>query len=165
MTEKIIWLGVIMNFVITMSIVLALCLVGMARGAEELSSEVETALKNESYLYVATQRSNGEWSNPAPIWFMYDGEAIYFTTGPETHKARRIKSGSSVRVWVGSKDGPSFDGDAQLVNDLAFVARMGEAYNEKYWLAWLGFFRPRPERVEVGRTVVVKVTPTAADDE
>ena len=32
-----------------------------------------------------------------------------------------------------------------------------EAYSRKYWIAWLGFFRPRPERVADGRTVAYRV--------
>ena len=94
---------------------------------------------------------------------MYDGEAVYFTTAPTTHKAHRIHRGSPVRVWVGKKDGPFFEGEARFVKDRAVVERMAEVYIQKYWLAWLGFFRPRPRRVSSGKTLVVKVTPVAPE--
>ena len=29
---------------------------------------------------------------------------------------------------------------------------MGDAYGDKYWIAWLGFFKPRGSRVESGKT-------------
>ena len=152
-----------MSTMLGLLIALGLCMVGVAQGADGLSSEVEAALKTENYLYVATRRLNGEWSTSAPVWFMYDGEAVYFTTAPTTHKAHRIHRGSPVRVWVGKKDGPFFEGEARFVKDRAVVERMAEVYTQKYWLAWLGFFRPRPRRVSSGKTLVVKVMPVAPE--
>ena len=138
------------------------CVVAIAHEASGFSNEVEVALKTEKHIYVATQRVNGEWSTPAPVWFMYDGEAVYLTTAPTSHKAHRIRRGSSVRVWVGKKDGPFFEGEAQFVKDQAVVERMAQAYAQKYWLAWLGLFRPRPGRIATGKTLVVKITPVAS---
>ena len=152
-----------MSTMLGLLIALGLCMVGVAQGADSLSSEVEAALKTENYIYVATRRLNGEWSTSAPVWFMYDGEAVYFTTAPTTHKAHRIHRGSPVRVWVGKKDGPFFEGEARFVKDRAVVERMAEVYTQKYWLAWLGFFRPRPRRVSSGKTLVVKVMPVAPE--
>ena len=148
-----------LNILIGIGIALGLCCVGMVQSVQALSSGAAAALKTEKEIYVATKRKSGEWSKAAPIWFMYDGEAVYFTTSPTAYKAKRIKRGSPVRVWVGSNDGPSFTGKAEIVEDSAIVARMGEAYGQKYWIAWLGLFRPRVDRVEAGKTVAVKVTP------
>lgn len=135
--------------------------VAIAHEASGFSNEVEGALKTEKHIYVATQRVNDEWSTPAPVWFMYDGEAVYLTTAPTSHKAHRIHRGSPVRVWVGKKDGPFFAGEAHFVKDPAVVERMAQAYIQKYWIAWLGLFRPRPGRVATGKTLVVKITPAA----
>ncbi len=128
-------------------------------GGNMLSDEIKAALKSESYIYVATRRANGEWSTAAPIWFMYDGEAVYFTTEPKSHKAQRIQRGSPVRIWVGRKDGPVFEGTAQFIKDTETVDHMGTVYSQKYWIAKLGLFRPRATRVTSGKTVAVKVTP------
>ena len=147
------------NILLGIGIVLGLCCVGMVHRSQALSADAKAALKTEKDIYVATKRKNGEWSNAAPIWFMYDGEALYFTTSPSAYKAKRIKRGSPVKVWVGGKDGLSFTGKAEIITDSAIVARMGEAYSQKYWVAWLGLFRPRVDRVESGKTVAVKVTP------
>ncbi len=135
-------------------------LTAIARGAEPLSPTIEKALTTESYIYVATRRANGEWSTPAPIWFCYEAGAIYFTTAPASHKARRIHRGSPLRIWVGRKDGPLVEGEAQVITDPAIIERMSAAYGQKYWIAWLGFFRPRVGRVASGKTLAVKVTPT-----
>lgn len=123
------------------------------------NTEITNALKTETYIYVATQRMNGQWSTAAPVWFMYDGEGLYFTVAPSSHKAHRIHRGSPVKIWVGKQDGPSFEAKAQFVKDGALAERMGKYYSDKYWLAWLGFARPRPARVGSGKTLLVKVTP------
>jgi general stress protein 26 len=110
------------------SLILAagLSIVGTAAGADMFTDEMTTALKTENYIYVATRRLNGQWSTAAPVWFMYDGENLYFTTAPSSHKAHRIHRGSPVKIWVGQKDGPSFEGKAQLVKDGPLAQRMGK---------------------------------------
>jgi PPOX class probable F420-dependent enzyme len=150
-----------LNFLIGIGIAVGVCCVGMAHGAPAFSTDVEAALKSEKEIYVATKRKNGEWGNAAPIWFMYDGEALYFTAGPTSYKAKRIKSGSPVKVWVGRAEGPSFTGKAEIITDSAIVTRMGEVYSQKYWIAWLGVARPQVSRVHSGKTIAVKVTPLA----
>ena len=122
--------------------------------------DVAEALRSSQYIYVATRRANGTPSMKAPVWFMFDGEAVYFTSAPGSHKARRIRRGSPVQIWVGDENGPRFDGRAELVTDPAVAERMAPAYNEKYWIAWLGLFRPRPERVRAGKTVIIRVRPS-----
>jgi PPOX class probable F420-dependent enzyme len=126
-----------------------------------LSAEVARALGEAKQIWVATRRANGTPSKAVPVWFMFDGDAIWFSTGPESHKARRIAKGSPLFVRVGRADGPPLDGRAELVRDPAAAARMAPVYDRKYWISWLGFFRPRPERVRAGKTVIVKVTPGA----
>ena len=120
---------------------------------------VADALRGAKQIYVATRRADGAQSKVVPVWFMFEGDAVYFTTGPGSHKARRIARGSPLLVWVGAPDGPHFVGRAELVRDPALAARMGPVYDRKYWISWLGFFRPRAERVRDGKTVIVKVQP------
>jgi Pyridoxamine 5'-phosphate oxidase len=151
-----------MSAILGLLMVVCFSAVGIALGVGGFTTEVEAALKTEKHIYVATRRVNGEWSTPAPVWFMYDGEAVYLTTAPSSHKAHRIRRGSPVRVWVDKKDGPFFEGDARFVKDPAVVERMAQAYAQKYWLAWLGLFRPRPGRIATGKTLVVKITPVAS---
>jgi hypothetical protein len=124
-----------------------------------LPPAVRAALEAAKYIYVATRRADGTQSKAVPVWFSFDGDANWFTTGPESHKARRIARGSPLLVWVGSADGPHFLGRAELVRDPAVAARMAPLYDAKYWISRLGFFRPRPERVRAGKTVIVRVIP------
>lgn len=139
--------------------VLALVALAAAVGAAAFTADVESALRDAKQLYVATRRADGTPSKVVPVWFMYDGDAVYFTTGPESHKARRIAKGSPVSAWVGSENGPHFEARAELVRDPDLAARMAPVYDRKYWISWLGFFRPRPERVRAGKTVIVKLVP------
>ena len=137
------------------------CLVAVAAivQAAGFPPNVVEALRTEKNLYVATKRKDGTQSSVAPIWFMFDGDVVYFTTTPGTHKATRIAAGSPVLAWVGSETGPHFVGKAEIVTDPAVAEKMAPAYDQKYWIAWLGFFRPRPDRVRDGKTLIVKVTP------
>lgn len=144
----------------TCALTCAMLLVATAVQAE-FPPDVAAALKTAKQIYVATERANGSQSSVVPVWFMFDGEAIYFSTGPTSYKARRIKRGSPLHVWVGQADGPHFVGAAELLHDPDLAARMAPVYSEKYWIAWLGFFRPDPERVRAGKTVLVKVKPPA----
>jgi len=117
------------------------------------------SLSAAKQIYVATRRADGAQSKVVPVWFMFDGDAVYFTTGPATHKARRIARGSPLLVWVGATDGPHFVGRAELLRDPELAARMAPVYDRKYWISRLGFFRPRAERVRAGKTIIVRVLP------
>jgi hypothetical protein len=92
---------------------------------------------------------------------MFDGDAIYFTTEAGSHKARRIAKGSPIMVWVGSSQGPHFVGHGEIIRDPAQAERMAPVYDQKYWISWLGFFRPRADRVRDGKTLIVRITPLA----
>ena len=120
---------------------------------------VRTALATAKNLYVATERKDGSRSDAAPIWFMADDAAVWFTTVPTSWKAKRVRLGRPLHVHVGSRSGAYFKGRGTIVTDPAVAVRMAPVYAARYWLAWLGFFRPNPERVRTGKTVIVRVVP------
>jgi len=142
-----------------------LCVLAVAAGsgAASFAPDVVKALETSKNLYVATKRKDGTQSAVAPIWFMYDGQAVYFTTTPTSHKAKRIATGSPVLVWVGAENGPHFVGKGEILRDVetasAMAEKMAPVYDRKYWISWMGFFRPRPDRVRAGKTLIVRVTP------
>ena len=129
------------------------------RDAMPFSPALAAALRDAKEIHVATRRADGTPSKAVPVWFMFDGDAVYFTTAPGSHKARRIARGSPLLVWVGRADGQHFVAPAEVVRDPDVAARMAPVYDRKYWISWLGFFRPRPERVRDGKTVIVRVSP------
>jgi len=121
--------------------------------AAEIPAQIQEQLRSSDYIYVATRRRNGERSSIKPVWFFSAGaDELFFTTAPTSWKARRIAAGSPLYIWVGAEDGPFLLGEAREVDDPALIERMGKAYAEKYWIAWLGFFKPRSDRVSDGKT-------------
>lgn len=127
--------------------------------AASLPAETEAALRSADNIYVATKRRDGNRSSVKPIWFYYTGDGrLFFTTSPDSWKAKRIEQGSPLYIWVGKKDGPFLIGEAETVTDPDVVERMGDAYADKYWIAWLGFFKPRSARVTSGKTNAYLVT-------
>ena len=136
-----------------------LCMVTASR-AGTVSPKTKELLQSSSYIYTATQRQSGETSESVPIWFMWDGERIFFTTEPDSWKAKRIARGSPLFINVGSKDGPKLRGKATKVTDPGLIDRMGQAYSDKYWIAWMGLFRPRSARVTSGKTAAYLVDVT-----
>jgi general stress protein 26 len=128
------------------------------RALAQIPAATREALASSKLIYVATQRKSGERSTAAPIWFIYENDAIYTTTSPDSWKAKRIARGSPLYIWVGNDDGPFVVGTAEKITDPAVIAHMGEAYADKYWIAMLGLFKPRPDRVAEGKTIAYKVT-------
>jgi general stress protein 26 len=130
-----------------------------AAHAASLPAETEAALQSSDLIYVATERRDGSRSSVKPIWFYYTGDdKLFFTTSPDSWKAKRIAQGSPLYIWVGKKDGPFLIGQAESVTDPDMVDRMGKAYADKYWIAWLGFFKPSSARVTSGKTNAYLVT-------
>jgi len=144
-----------------MTLAASLTVVAASVATAEFARDVADALRNSKQIYLATQRADGSKSKVVPVWFMFDGDAVYFTTGPDSYKAKRIAKGSPLLVWVGGRDGPHFVGKAEISKDPELAARMAPVYADKYWLAWLGIARPNPDRVRAGKTVMVKVSPPA----
>lgn len=135
-----------------------------AHSIEGLDMTTVIALETEKEIYISTKRKNGEWSQPAPVWFNYADGIVYSTTSPNSYKAKRIEDGRrKVRISVGQPNGPTFTGIAQAFTDSAIVSRMAAAYDNKYWISWFGFFRPRVDRVASGKTIAYRVTPQIAD--
>ena len=144
------------------AVALAMALGGLASmvnasRAGTVSPKTKELLQSSSYIYTATQRKDGGMSEAVPIWFVWDGEKVFFTTEPGSWKAKRIDRGSPVFINVDSKDGPKLVGKATKVTDPALVDRMGQAYRDKYWIAWMGLFRPRSGRVTAGKTAAYLV--------
>lgn len=139
-----------------------LVVLGVAVAGAQFTPDVREALATAKNLYVATRRADGSTSKVSPIWFMVDGDAVYFTTVPTSYKAKRIAKGSPLLVWVGSEQGPHFVGKGELLRDPALAEKMAPVYDSKYWISWLGFFRPKADRIRDGKTVIVRVTPLPA---
>jgi general stress protein 26 len=125
----------------------------------EFPADVNAELARGKEISVATQRSDGSRSSAVPVWFAVVDNAIWFSTSPTSTKAKRIAAGSPMFVSVHGDKGPFIRTNAEIVKDAAMADRLGEIYAKKYWMAWLGLFRPSGQRVEEGQIVLIKLTP------
>jgi general stress protein 26 len=133
--------------------------------ADEMKSfplEFMNKLSHSKQIYVATERKNGTRSTAAPVWFGVMDNAIWFATLPDNHKARRVKRGSPMYISVEGKDGPFIKAKAEIVQDGAMAERLGEIYSRKYWIAWLGLFRPSRAKIESGKNLLIRLTPSSS---
>ncbi len=148
------------------TVIATLLVVGSAEravGSEDAAGfppQAVTALQRRDEIHVATVRKDGSRSEPAPVWFAFIDGAIWFATSPDSHKARRVGKGSPMFVSVDGKKGPFVETRAEIVNDGAMADRLGQIYADKYWIAWLGLFRPSRARLEAGKIVLLRLTPS-----
>lgn len=129
-----------------------------------LPLDMAEKLVEAKQIYVATQRKDGSRSEAAPVWFGIMEGCIWFTTSPDSHKGKRIRRGSPVFVSVQGKKGPFVRLRAEIVSDGDKAEALGKLYEKKYWLAWLGFFRPSRERVQSGKVLLIRLVPEEATD-
>jgi general stress protein 26 len=117
-------------------------------------------LADASVIYIATVRKDGNQSTAAPVWFTVRSDRdILIQTAPTTWKAKRIRRGSPVIVWIGKRDGPAFIGKAQITDNPTAIKQIAEDYPKKYLLARLGLHRPTTESFAKGERLAIEITP------
>jgi PPOX class probable F420-dependent enzyme len=124
------------------------------------SPELAAALARARYMYVTTYSRAGT-PGTVPTWLWPHEGAIYFTTKRDSVKARRIRNNGRVIIHVGTKDGPSFEGRAEWVDDRPDLeAALLATYHRKYWLLVPLFMGRYIRRGLAAKTsVLIRVTP------
>jgi len=118
------------------------------------------ALSTAGVLYIATVRKDGNQSTSAPVWFTVSpNQLVYIQTQPTTWKAKRVRRGSPVIVWIGRKRGPAFIGTAEISRDPAVERQVIEDYPKKYLMARFGFQKPTQEMFDSGKILSIVITP------
>ncbi len=137
---------------------IASSILGIAHAAD--STRDLTAFQDASYIYIATVRKDGNQSRAARVWFIVTPDnKILIDTNSDSWKAKRIKRGSPVLVWLGSATGPAFIGKAEIVEEKAIQDTMIEKIPEKYFLARVGFFGPKRAKFDDGQIVTIRISP------
>ena len=128
-----------------------------------MDSALEARLKTAKRIYLTTWSPAGK-PGTVPVWFMAKEGCLYFTTRRASLKARRIKATGRVRVEVGSRNGPGFEGRAEWVEDEpALEQEIPEAYRRKYpILVPLVMGRVIRRRLARKESVVIRITPASA---
>ena len=129
-----------------------------------MDSELIHSLQTVKYMYLTTYSRAGK-PGTVPVWLWYQDGAVYFTTQRQSLKARRIRNTGRVTVHVGKRDGPSFDGRAEWVDDRPDLEEaILAAYRRKYWILiplWMG----RRIRKGLARktSVLIRITPHSSE--
>jgi len=84
---------------------------------------------------------------------------VFIDTNFDSGKAKRIKHGSPVLVWIGSETGPAFIGKAEIVQDPALQDMMIKKIPNKYLLAKVGLFGPSRAKFDSGKIVTIRISP------
>src|SRR5438552_48309 len=124
-------------------------------------AELAHALRRARYLYLTTYSDAGK-PGTVPTWCWLHDDAVYFTTQRASLKARRIAKNGRVTVHVGRKDGPAFEGRAELVEDRRDLEKaILAAYHRKYWIPVpRSMGRYLRKGLEARTSVLVRVRPT-----
>ena len=95
-------------------------------------SNVDRRLHSLREIWVATASPLGR-PDATPVWFWWDGEAVYFTCAAVAHKARNIAQTPHVVLMNGDGADPIiFKGTAERVTDRLELERIDRGYAEKY---------------------------------
>ena len=130
------------------------------QASAQVSQRDVDALSTAGILYIATVRKDGNQSTAAPVWFTVSpNHLVLIQTQPTTWKAKRIRRGSPVIVWIGRKHGPAFIGKAEISGDPAVARQIIEDYPKKYLLARFGFHKPNQEMFDKGGILSIVITP------
>jgi len=143
------------------TIVIVMLALSASTSRAEISRRDMQALAKTGLIYVATVRKDGNQSRSAPVWFTVtaDNDAILVQTKRDTWKAKRIKRGSPVLVWIGSADGPAFIGKAEISSDSEVRDRILDDFRKKYWQNRIMGVGPSRARFDSGERVAIKITP------
>ena len=100
-------------------------------------------LRKETILWLASVRADGR-PHLAPVWFLWEGEAILIFSKPEQQKIRNIRQNPAVTLALDTADDGEdvlvLEGVATLVDDPDLTTAL-PAYASKYphgWRRWDG---------------------------
>jgi general stress protein 26 len=146
---------------VTIASVMVLIAASKISADAAISARDEQALVKADLVYIATVRKNGTQSKAAPVWFTLgaDNNSILIQTGPATWKAKRIKRGSPVLVWIGKADGPAFVGKAEITSDSAIRDKILKDFREKYWQNRVMGIGPSRAGFDSGERIAIEITP------
>lgn len=94
--------------------------------------KVDLPLSAARVIWLASTRPDGR-PHAMPVWFVWDGESIVFTTGRVSQKARNLDHQPAVVLHLGDGDDViALDGSAVEVTEATELSQLNEAYGGKY---------------------------------
>jgi predicted pyridoxine 5'-phosphate oxidase superfamily flavin-nucleotide-binding protein len=124
------------------------------RGPEERRRDVLARLERESDIWVASADTEG-LPCLVPLWFVWDGRAVWLSTRPTNPTGRNLRDGRRTRLaFADTRDVVLIDGAATSFTAQDVPAATADAFRTKYgWdpredRASYAFFRVRPLAVQ-----------------
>jgi hypothetical protein len=118
-------------------LLVAVAVAATATVAAALAPDVEKALADSEYVYISSTRKDGSLGEKAEIWFMYEGGKVYVGTRPASWRVKRIEWGRpDAKIWVGTREGPSFAATGAIVKDPALYEKLYAVFARKYPEGW-----------------------------
>ncbi len=95
-------------------------------------NKIDTWLRGFRSIWVGTTRPDGR-PHAVPVWYIWDGQTLYFASNRTSQKARNLSLQPSIVVHAGDGDDAIIlEGRAAVVTDPNEWAHVNEAYGEKY---------------------------------
>lgn len=95
-------------------------------------NKIDIWLKGFRAIWLATTRADGR-PHAAPVWYLWDGQSIYFSSEKTSQKAKNLAAQPAIVVHAGDGDDVIIlEGTAAIVTDPDEWARVNQAYGEKY---------------------------------
>ena len=91
-----------------------------------MTLELHTALKRHTQWF-GSYKISGELKR-IQVWLVVKDGQIEFLTPENSYKVKRVRRNPRVICYVGSKNGPTISGTAQIVTDGSEVARVYRNY-------------------------------------
>ena len=91
-----------------------------------MTPELQRALKSHKQWFGSYKKS-GELVK-VQVWLIVNSERIEFLTAKDSYKVRRLRRDPRAICYVGSKNGPTVAGTAQIVSEKSELARVYRAY-------------------------------------
>lgn len=122
---------------------------------------VDAWLRAHRTIWLATTQPDGR-PHVAPVWFLWDGRALYFNTGRATQKWRNLSQQPAAVAHLGDGDDVVvLEGRVAVATDPAELARVDRAFRGKYVDPHSGATAGFPEnagdlplRLDVARIIV-----------
>ena len=91
-----------------------------------MTPELQRALKSHKQWFGSYKKS-GELVK-VQVWLIINSGGIEFLTAKDSYKVRRLRRDPRAICYVGSKNGPTVAGTAQIVSEKAELTRVYRAY-------------------------------------
>jgi PPOX class probable F420-dependent enzyme len=126
-----------------------------------MTAELERAVKRYKQWF-GTYKKSGELKL-IEVWLTVNDGSIEFLTPGDSYKVKRLKNNPKVVCHVGSKDGPTVTGTAEVITDKTAMDRVYRAYRKTHLLLMLLLGRSISRKVKDGTQVLIRVRPDDPD--